>query len=810
MSANAPAPPLGQAVVPAARVPQAVATTPATVAATGKAGGPAGQLGNGATVAAARREPAKVPFVLTNHPFETAKARLGSIEVRLEGRVTVSASATLAGELPPASVAADKLPGWVSARVSQLVVGALAAKPTGDARNIHAKICGEPLTLTLKSDPAGLEPFAVFAQFGAKGADVTIEAPAPAGARAAPGSAAGATAPTGAATLSSVKITLFVTAWIEPDRLKPAAPAAAAGAAPAKPAPAAVAQRAGDATIDTFTFAGSTAIFAGGGQRTGSVSQQDALEAIHRLAYRPAVFDPRNSHEDRLAFLQEMRHYFGSDAATVKHFERIRPVHLVGTYEKSKDSALIAHEEVALRIEAVQKELRARGLSMPTTTTGWSLRSKGASIRAAQDIGNLHNIGFAVDWDPVEAPHLEQDKSVRTLVELVTGKQPHVHASDQSHTTGSYHDQMRKGEALKQKDPMADLKPDDPLAPMLANVRQAAEEAHQRSEVFRRSLDTKDGAATISAVKELLALRDSYFGTGDKTRAWGDPQRAALTKLLAPWSALVEAKYADEVRAAGFSFPLPASKAIPTEEQALTDAVADATSELAKVKGPPPYRGAQSAALRRCAATLRRIMGAAGTPRPVESRPLRRPLVEPASVSYAPLAELRQSLGRPDSFTLTSPAGAPHPALGTAPLLEALDDSTLVPALIALKVTAQRRLLGYPSAFTLSSLRELLADPVRVFGKTKAMKDTEDPSLAQMMAYGYFSLGKDATFKDRVIHLDFIEAMIRHGFHHLGQSAGAPDFMHFELRWSGPGKPGAAPETLPVPPAATAGRTPGT
>ena len=62
--------------------------------------------------------------------------------------------------------------------------------------------------------------------------------------------------------------------------------------------------------------------------------------------------------EQRVALLQQMRPYFGSDDRTIEHFKGIRRVFL---HDAHTPSELWLHDEAATRLEAVRDELPRRG-----------------------------------------------------------------------------------------------------------------------------------------------------------------------------------------------------------------------------------------------------------------------------------------------------------------------------------------------------------------------------------------------------------------------------------------------------------------
>jgi len=69
---------------------------------------------------------------------------------------------------------------------------------------------------------------------------------------------------------------------------------------------------------------------------------------------------------------------------------------------------------------------------------------------------------------------------------------------------------------------------------------------------------------------------------------------------------------------------------------------------------------------------------------------------------------------------------------------------------------------------------------------TSRQLEVVDPSPAQMVQHGFFNLREHSHNAAESVTIDFIKAMVKHGFLMLG-AWDTPDFMHFELRWQGPG-----------------------
>lgn len=634
--------------------------------------------------------------------FETQKAKLGSIEVHFTGRLALNAPATLTGEEVP-----NPLPkhtsasSWVTGHVRELAVAALkAATPTGDDQHVRLDVGGEALALDLAPGVVGLPPFAVSGHFRGAKRNLTF----------------------GSASLSGATLTLDATAWISPEKPKDVE---------AKPAP-------GDSAVAGYTFAGDGASFVDTHKekgrdvpRTGAVALWDSVKKMETDLPREVLDHPYlRLPEQRMAFLAEMRHYFGTDERTLQHFKSIRKVKLKGTSDKYP---LLLHDEAATRLEKVVEELGAE--NAPTSTVGWPRAE--STLGGEQTIGNLHNIGFAVDFNAYETPHLKSEP-LRDLLTVVTGSTPEINTGAGWYSEGKY-DEMKAGGAA-QRDVMPEPEATSKLGKLLAKVEEETNKAYQRSEQFRASLDTEDeDGNTVSGAKELDALRDAYvasLGKGGNPAAWGDEQRKKLTELLVPWTSLVDAslkKESDKLTAAGFSMDaLKTGDALKGEEAGVKKAAQAAKALRGKIKD-----------------------GAVGKQRKeVEKR----------------VNELRELLAKP----------------GTTAVKD-LDDAALLAELDALEAAADLRLGSYGAARWYNRMRVVRAnldDPAWVFGSSKKLT-VSDPPPAQLVAHGYFTLKPTASFKAEAFDATFVKTMVKHGFTH-GGTWGTPDFMHFELRWTGP------------------------
>ena len=637
-------------------------------------------------------------------PFTTKSAKLGDVQVHFTGTVTVSGTASLEGDaipddkdLPePANKNHDaRVHKWGESRVREQLAAALnSAAPTGDGQDIALDVLGHPLTLALARGIGGMPEFAVTGEF-----------------------ASSTPADLNAGTVKIPKASLWMTATAEiaPGPSK-------GGAAPGK---------ADDSLIKArgYAFDGRAAAFQEGSGRTGAVALWQAVNDISVAnGFNKKVVERwLSSIEQRIAFLVHMRSYFATDAETVEHFKKLRPVQL---HTRGVDTGLIMHEEAALRLEAVRDELPAG--SMPSTDGGWP-RSDHVSLHTQATIANLHDLGLAVDFNAYETPNVE-DQRLRDLVLFVT-KGP-VWQEGPS-TQGKYADMITHTE---ERSVMPDPSPSSALGKKLEKVATEAQAASDRSEQFRASVD----------VKALLDLRTKRRAN---KAAWSTADDAALAKVIKPWTKAVD----DEVNADQKTIDdsgldpksLKHGAALATEAQALEAVVDRATAVRAGIK-TATLSGRQRTAADPLIAQLTKAVG-------------------PAGAAPSPPANDADRIKALDDLI-----AAGNKRLGVFNAISRRDRAENVGS--SLKDAGW--VLGDKDWNAKKKQWEL------------QVKDPSAAQLADLGFFtlrDHSHSGPSGAAQPGAFDIAFMKAMVKHGFNPLAYNSGAggTDSMHFELRWHG-------------------------
>jgi hypothetical protein len=662
--------------------------------------------------APAPRKAEKLPLSLSTDPddaivFETQKSKLGKLEVYCTGRLSVYGSATFDGEQIPADADLPKdrskrpsVSVWTARHAREVASGTLGAlAPTGSDQEIVVNIGGQSLVLDLARGFEGLPPFGVAGEFHVSPAELAF----------------------GSLKIPHPKVRLDATIWITPG------PANALS----QPAPAA-----DDNAVLSYGFAGGSANFSDKHTdgthttRTGAITLWSSVNRLEKELHEDVRDHPAlKNREQKVALLQEMRPFFGSDDRTIEHFKRIRRVFLQSPTKKSN---LFMHDEAAARLEAVRDELPAG--TMPSSEIGWPRSA--CSLGAIGSIGNLHNLGMAVDFNATEMPHLSSTRDL-DLVRLVTGG-VHLDLPEMWTRRQGAYDEMIKRTA--ERGAMADPDPSSDEGKFLAKTVEVAQDASDRSEKLKHSLDVTDrnGAVVVDGQAEMARLKESYLTARASKTAWSDADQQAFTRLVKPWTDTVDKELASAgkaAEAAGFKLQgLATGKALTDEQTALTAAVVAGTKLRKAVKDDAPTE-------------------------------------KQAKDLVALLPKLRQLLQRD-----AAPADAQP------------DNAAMLAELDQLLAAAAIRLKGYGKAVwynRVADLRHGLDSPDWVLGTSRQL-EVVDPSPAQMVQHGFFNLREHSHNAAESVTIDFIRAMVKHGFLMLG-AWDTPDFMHFELRWQGPG-----------------------
>lgn len=642
--------------------------------------------------------------------FRTASVTLGSINVHFTGRLAINGKGVLIGEELPKKGAT----AFVEKRLRELVRDAFAAaKLAGSATHVEVPLGGETLVLELAPGAENAPAFQVSGRFVAANRSLAV-----------PG-----------CEVSDAKITLDATAWISP--VTPPAPTPQGGQPPLAP---------GDASARRFAFAGQEAQF-GGDARSGTVTLKSNMEAFdsrlpdfvkqHKFLALP---------EQRAAFFQEMRAYFGTDEKTVAHFARMRKANVKG------DTTWL-HDEAATRLEQVQAEIGEANMPF-SRGVGWPRAE--CTLAGKQGLGNLHNIGFAVDYNAYQTPHI-QDQRTLDLIQIVTGRSPSLsygapagmdtRAVGETYTHGSDADKAR-------------LDADQKVQNWLVNVAKEAAAMGKASDDFRASLKAKDAAgAEVDLAPKLQELRQNWFAAKEKVAA------ARLNER--------KAKKADKDKAK------EETKAAEAEQQAVQD-------ELQVVLKPWLDKvGAQKTAMETKIKAVGLDPGALPTGKKLETAVAAAQLLDKRMATLAGKlgAELKKGQ-RAQVDRLIAEARKLLDESGAAPA----DDAAAVAEFKRLADLVDKRqtaLIQKKWLDRVNTLHTALTDaPSFVFG-TGSAKAAKYPALAQLVDIGFFNLRGQAKAGTGAFGPDFVKSMIKHGFTH-GGTWSTPDFMHFELRWAGP------------------------
>jgi Domain of unknown function (DUF4157) len=644
--------------------------------------------------------------------FGTSTVTVGDLNIRFTGRMAVRGKTVLTDvELPKKGATA-----FVEQRVREQFKSAFdGAKAAGTSSKVELGLAGESVILELAAGVELQPAFQVSGRFRAAGRTLNV-----------PG-----------VEITNAALTLDITAWISP--AKPAANATL-GTSPPPPS---------DASVGKFSFAGQDVQFGekSGKKRTGSVSLKSDMDAFEA---RVPDFVKQHPYlkrlEQRTAFFQEMRAYFGTDDKTVDHFAELQKANVKG-------APTILHKEAATRLEAVQAEIGEA--NMPSSGgVGWPRGE--STMEGKQTIGNLHNIGFAVDYNAYQAPHLK-DQRILDLIKIVTGR-----SASLDYKTPKGLDPRAAGETFTRgsEEDKAKFEADKKVQTWLDQVEKEAAALGKASDDFRASLKTKDAAGTeVDQAPRLQELRTEWFEAKEKVAAAKARERKAKDEKDK------EAAKAETVKAEA------AQEAIQDELQVVLK------PWIEKVAAQKTAMEAKIAAVGLDPAKL--PMGAK---------------LEPAITAADSLGKRIEALtGRLGPELKKGQRAQVDLLVGQAKKL--LEDTGAPPSDDAASIVELKRLGGLVAQRETALVQKkwldrivrlqesFTGDPKLVFG-TK-FKAVGDPGLAQLVDTGYFNLKGQAKAGPEAFGTDFVKSMVKHGFTH-GGTWSTPDFMHFELRWKGP------------------------
>lgn len=261
--------------------------------------------------------------------------------------------------------------------------------------------------------------------------------------------------------------------------------------------------------------------------------QQAGQRAVDKAAFASRQFAASIGAETAaLRLLEWMRPWFGKDADTVAHFKGIRRV--------AGQDNLLAHESLASKLEAVQRELVARypdtgRRPYPQSSVGWSFRGE-LQVGASQAHKHMHKIGMAVDFDAYNLPMMNPG-TTRALVKAVTGRSnalfqaPTPKSADPDWTQRKARRAMIRSLDTSTRENAALSERQDAFLRDLAAAIDATAAASDR---LRASLDETGGWSKFEA------LRDAWADATEMPE--GEAKAAALLKvhtaikdLLQPW-----------------------------------------------------------------------------------------------------------------------------------------------------------------------------------------------------------------------------------------------------------------------------------
>jgi hypothetical protein len=437
-----------------------------------------------------------------------------------------------------------------------------------------------------------------------------------------------------------------------------------------------------------------------------------------------------------LRWLEFMRPWFGSDAATTDHFAHIGKV--------DGQDGMMLHDDARTRLEAVQRRL-GKG-NYPRSSVGWSFRGE-IQVGQEQRHKHMHKIGYAADFDATNLPMLT-DARTKMLIALTTGRSHHIEMG--RGPDGSNWDEYQKRREMisSMGAHTADSADQDAF---LERLGQQMDQLAAASDRFKSSIGDEGKLAFVK-------LRDQWWGLvaahkpGSKEFDKGKADiQANLGSVLSPWIDKIDAKRAQLLeKASKAGVDLAAAAPDPGQVIAINKALKPVQA-LAKVLTKKP----DSKVSRTDLASLNRLGALLG-----------RPALEdfPGAAGVSELLDLAKGK------------------------LEGLQERLAVEKGLSVEREA------YSLAGQLRS--SLLNDLNYVFGRSTEKVDKKsgvrtrqqklevmDPSASQLLDHGYFRMADDTTDesqRSKRISKEFAREMVQSGFE-MGGAWGSSDAMHFEI-----------------------------
>lgn len=667
--------------------------------------------------------------------FTSAVGRVGSVEVTLSGHLSMNGTSTLtATDLPPRPT-----PRWAAVRLHELAAKHLTAMVPGGAAapsvppRFRASIGGLPLDVVLSPAADLSQTFHVLAAFVVgrprAGVDLTL-----------PGAA------------FNGRVALDVTMTITP-------------ADPAKGANTASAIGIDESAVTSVDFAGQKGVLrvarnaVGGKEGRGgnvgvvgeaavrAVSDQTIGQALH-----PKIRDhPRlNTPEKRRKFLVAMRHWFGSDDRTLQHFRDM------DVAEVPQRGSVLLHRHAATRLEMVRDAMGGFDMMPRNNGVAWSFRDE-FQTTMTQTHGRMHTLGYAVDYNAYETPHLK-DPRVIALIRMLTGRS---HRLD----LGAYRTSAGKGR-VPTVDSTGKLPAGFDRRSLIRHMGEVMTGADERA---KQDIDKRPEVAAFFKLldDEVRALERA--SNRFKTSLGG--KKADLDRLREQW---FDARKPQERAAVATQLPA-----------VFSDWLARIRLHRGVLAGIAHVRGVDLANLQDSKTIAKTLRALKTAHRQVAK--LRKHVDAGGKLTrwHDRRIAAWEALATPLSGQAPVPSGVIGP-LTRQQTLEVLEGR--IAAKEAMLIGQQHAYKTYGAELTemkweydtLERVKDALADPTFVFPLKRGIRPKAgDPPISQLLEKGYFST-TDTSKAAEAFNLTFMQTMAKHGFE-IGGAWNHPDPMHFEL-----------------------------